>query len=251
MPDSAFVKGEAYCPACGQCELTHLRCQWGVLPRPGSEYALGDKVAWLRDSSGSIVPPYVLVGVGPNNFHWNCGDPQVENVILFDLEIYANDGQIECATCHAHFVALVAVVRDGVFREIRSLDDAEVNRILGASRGTANIVIIRDDGSYWPREDWYDKAIEYRPSTAREGEPASASQAAGEWATVRRLIPEEEARMPIDRAIAAFRRGEQPEETCAFCQGAIQVDGGPPGGPYTFVVFTCPCKMSAGFFKGM
>jgi hypothetical protein len=164
MPDSAFVTGNAYCPACGQHVLKGLRCQWGALPMP--EYALGSQVDWIRDAKGEIVPPYVLVEVGAHRRRWNCGDPEVSHVILFDLDIYSGNYQVECAACHTKIAAAIAVVRGGVFQEVRALDDAEVNRIVGASRGKADIVIVRDDGSYWPREDWYDKTIDYRPDIA-------------------------------------------------------------------------------------
>jgi hypothetical protein len=161
MPDSAFVTGNAHCPACGQHVLKGLRCQWGVLPL--AEYTVGDEVGWLRDAGGAIVPPYVLVDVSPGKRRWNCGDPQASHVILFDLDIYPGNYQVECAACHTKIAAAVAVVRDGAFREIRVIDDGEVSRILGPSRGKADIVIVREDGSYWPREDWYDKTILYRP----------------------------------------------------------------------------------------
>jgi hypothetical protein len=73
------------------------------------------------------------------------------------------DADRDCAACHTKIAAAIAVVRGGVFEEVRALDDAEVNRIVGASRGKADSVIVRDDGSYWPCEDWYDKTIVYRP----------------------------------------------------------------------------------------
>ena len=136
---------------------------------------MGDAVEWLRDSGGAIVPPYVLIDVGHGRHRWNCGDPLAANVILFDIDLYPNDGLIECTGCHACIAAEVAVVCDGVFRELRALDDSQMNRILGLSRGKANIVIVRDDGSYWPREDWYDKTITYRPHPAPELAPSSSS----------------------------------------------------------------------------
>jgi len=113
--------------------------------------------------------------VGHGRHRWNCGDPLAANVILFDIDLYPNDGLIECTGCHACIAAEVAVVCDGVFRELRALDDSQMNRILGLSRGKANIVIVRDDGSYWPREDWYDKTITYRPHPAPELAPSSSS----------------------------------------------------------------------------
>jgi hypothetical protein len=167
MPDAAFIAGKASCPAYGRQVLDGLRCQWGALPL--AEYALGDEVRWLRDTGGSIVPPYVLIDVSPGVRRWNCGDPQVSNVNLFDLDVNPGNGPAECTASHARIAAAVAIVRRGVFREVRAIDDAEVDRILGPSRGKADIVMVREDGSHWPREDWYDKTIEYRPGHGPAG----------------------------------------------------------------------------------
>jgi hypothetical protein len=53
------------------------------------------------------------------------------------------------------------------------------------------------------------------------------------------------------RAIEEFKAGKPPSQKCYFCDGVIEVSGGPPGGPYTQFVFTCPCKKSSGFLKGI
>jgi len=162
MPDSACVTGEGFCPACGAPLLDYMRCQWGALP--GSTYTLGEPVVWLRDATQAIIEPYTLVDVAPGIRRWNCGDPQFRNVILFDLDSYGGDRHLECAACRNSEATAVAIVRNGVFQQIRVLDDAEADRILGTSRGKANIVIVRDDESFWPREDWFDKTITYRPA---------------------------------------------------------------------------------------
>jgi hypothetical protein len=58
-------------------------------------------------------------------------------------------------------------------------------------------------------------------------------------------IPKE-AEERVTRAVAAARRGERGVEKCWFCDGMIHVSivG-------TYVVFTCPCKKSAGFLHGI
>jgi hypothetical protein len=162
MPDFARINGEVRCPACGTKVWDHIRCQWGVLPL--SAYAVGDPVSWLRDAQGFTVPPYTLTDLVPNVSQWNCGDPQYENVILFDLDIYAAGGKFSCLACEAGIAAGVVVVKQGIFQELVALDDAKVDCILGASRGRADIVIVREDGTYWPRDDWFDRPIEYRPT---------------------------------------------------------------------------------------
>ena len=160
VPDSAYVKGEAFCPNCGALVANDIRCQWGAVP--GSRYAIGDPVTWLRDDQQSIITPYTLIDVAPGVRRWNCGDPRVQHVLLFDLDSYGGDIHVRCGACQTP-VAVVAVVRNGVFQQLRALDDAEARRILGPSREKANAVIVRDDGSFWPREDWFDKTVEYRP----------------------------------------------------------------------------------------
>ena len=62
------------------------------------------------------------------------------------------------------------------------------------------------------------------------------------------LEPHEE---PVRRAVKAFREGRESDEKCYFCQGTILVAGDPPDGRSWMVVFTCPCKKSSGFFKGI
>ncbi|AEI67983.1 hypothetical protein MYMAC_004405 [Corallococcus macrosporus DSM 14697] len=47
------------------------------------------------------------------------------------------------------------------------------------------------------------------------------------------------------------REGQVPNEKCVYCGGLIQVVGAPPGGPFTQFYFTCPCKKSSGFLKGI
>lgn len=159
MPDTALVNGRGLCPACGANVLHAVRCQWGVVPH--SPYELGE-VAWLRDAGGRIIRPFGLHEVRPNEWQWNCGDPQYLNVILFDVlfDVDVLTQNCRCPDCHTGIVGGAAVVAGGCFKEILALTDADVDRILGASRGRAEIVIVRDDGTFWPREDWYDHPLE-------------------------------------------------------------------------------------------
>ena len=53
------------------------------------------------------------------------------------------------------------------------------------------------------------------------------------------------------RAIQQYKEGNVPNEKCVYCGGVILVDGSPRGGPYVSFVFTCPCKKSEGFLKGI
>jgi hypothetical protein len=56
---------------------------------------------------------------------------------------------------------------------------------------------------------------------------------------------------PVGRAIEAFRKGLPFDEKCYFCGGKIGVMGEPAGGPYTLIIFGCPCGKSNGSLKGI
>ena len=88
--------------------------------------------------------------------YWNCGSPEFSNVILLDVDrALRGVPPIVCPHCQTPTHEVVAVVKDGVFREVRALLEAEADRLLGSAAGNANVVVVRDDGTYWPREDWF------------------------------------------------------------------------------------------------
>lgn len=164
MPDPILVCDNVYCPKCGTQVLKWTRVQWGVVPR--SDYNIGDEVEWLKDKDGLILPSFKLYSVGKDGKkYYNCGDPLIKNVILFDMDFYMDfrfeKHSIICHGCAVKIVDAITIIMDGKFKEIKALLDEDVEKILGASRGKADIVVIRDDGSYWPREDWYDHPVEY------------------------------------------------------------------------------------------
>lgn len=132
MPDSASIKGEVFCPTCGEKAWDYVHCQWGVLPL--STYSIGDEVHWLRDDHGTIVSPFTLMQVGPRVLRWNCGDPQFKNVILFDIVTDWTGNEYQCPVCNAGFFGGVVLVRDGVFHQVLALRDGDVDRILGPYR---------------------------------------------------------------------------------------------------------------------
>ncbi len=65
------------------------------------------------------------------------------------------------------------------------------------------------------------------------------------------MIEPKEAADLVHAAIQMYRQGKVPDQKCWFCDGTIKVDGAPPGGPYTSYYFTCPCKKSSGFLRGL
>jgi tRNA(Ile2) C34 agmatinyltransferase TiaS len=51
---------------------------------------------------------------------------------------------------------------------------------------------------------------------------------------------------PVQRAVAAHRRGQPSDEKCVFCGGRIEVMG-----EDTIFYFRCPCGKSNGSLKGI
>lgn len=165
MPDTARVIGEVKCPSCRTPLLNSIRCQWGAVP--GIEYRLGDPVKWMRNPSGAVVQPFKLIEVSPKSWQWNYGDPRVSNVILFDEDVYTGNHRLECPACKAVIAACIASVHSGVFEKVAALESPDVDRILGGSRGKANVAVVhpagdtQPEGTFEPREDWFDHPIEY------------------------------------------------------------------------------------------
>ena len=160
MPDTVFVNGQGLCPVCGTKVLNGVRCQWGAVPN--LQYELGDSVTWMRDAGGQVIRPFRLHHVSPDRWQWNCGDPQYLNAILFDALFDADvfTQNCMCGNCGTRIAGGAAVVAGGRFKEVWALASADVDRILGSSRGRADIVIVRGDGTFWPRDDWYDHPLE-------------------------------------------------------------------------------------------
>jgi hypothetical protein len=122
----------------------------------------------LYDPSGTLIQPFKLVKVGPQSRRWNCGDPQFQNVILFDEDIYTGNHRLECSACNVSVAACIATVLAGVFEKVEALLAPEADRILGRAKGKGNIVIIEADGSYNAKEDWFDPIVEYIGERAAE-----------------------------------------------------------------------------------
>jgi hypothetical protein len=163
VPDSLLLRGEIACPDCATPLLNSARFQWGEVP--GLVYELRDPVRWLHDEHGRVVEPFTLHRTSEFGWQWNCGDTDWTNVILFDLDIYTGNHQLICQECHKPIAAISCSIRDGVFDSMDALPSADVESILGGSRVKTDIVFVRADGSYWPRDDWYDRPVRYTPPT--------------------------------------------------------------------------------------
>ncbi len=155
MPDACHVLGDIRCPTCDKQMLEAVRCQWGIVPCH-AHYRLGDAVRWMKDRDGLIVKSFTIREDDNGKLRWNCGGPEYSNVILLDVDLALRNTQITCPNCRTRIQEVIAVVHDGVFREVRALDEAAADRLLGTSAGKADIVIVREDGTFWPREDWFE-----------------------------------------------------------------------------------------------
>lgn len=158
MSDAVRIIGDIFCPRCHVTILNSARFQWGAVP--GVTYEIGDDVIWLRDDGGAIAPSFKLYSLQRGAWQWNCGDSQVKNVIVFDEDVYTKNHILECPHCHEVSAALVAIVENGKIHAVTALLGKEVDEILGHDRDNAHIVVVQDDGTYWPRVDWYDHPIE-------------------------------------------------------------------------------------------
>jgi hypothetical protein len=127
---------------------------------PGVDYEIGDQVRRLVDAGRQVVKPFTLRQTAPNVWRWNCGDPECGNVLLFDEDVYSGNLEARCPNCELKIAAGLVVVRDGRLGEIRAASDGNVDRILGPSRGKADIAVEIEAG-FQPREDWNDHVVEY------------------------------------------------------------------------------------------
>jgi hypothetical protein len=154
MPDTVRVVGTVHCPECGLPLLGSARFRWGAVP--GWETDLGCESVWTRDEQDRPYLPFILVPFEERTWMWNYGDPRFRHVILLDTDLYYCQQRLDCSRCQTEIVAVGCTVKDGFYREIYGLTDARLDALLGSARDHADCVVVADDGSYWPREDWFD-----------------------------------------------------------------------------------------------
>lgn len=159
MPEACELIADVTCPACGA--TTDLpggvvRFHWGRVPHT---YRPGDAVRWLRGADGELVPPFrVIVERGRlgRRLHatYNFGDPACRSLYAFDDDPHEPD--LACGSCGTEFVGVAAQVEDGVIVRAVAFTEATARERLGAPAPPAHIVVIREDGSPWPRPEWDD-----------------------------------------------------------------------------------------------
>lgn len=159
MPESARFFADIQCSKCGTHLLNSARFQWGVVPWPS--YRAGESIRWLRDGTGNSVEPFRIGELGPTQYVWNCGLSTCRNVLLLDEDFYFGNHKLACVICESAIVAVIAKIVEGRFVSACAATAPEVSEILGMSVNKAKIVIVGDDGSLLPREDWFDHALHF------------------------------------------------------------------------------------------
>jgi hypothetical protein len=157
MADTVRVVGRVHCPRCDLPLLNSARFRWGAVPGWTSD--LGSESVWARDAQDRPYLPFIIVFIDGQPM-WNNGDPRCRHVILLDEDVYGLKQELICHECNSRVAAVICTVRDGFYREMYALEEDEVADLVGASIGKASVIVVRDDGSYWPREDWWDGPLD-------------------------------------------------------------------------------------------
>jgi rubredoxin len=150
MKRCAELDTDVTCPNCGRrSDLGGpLPFQWGKIPH---SYRAGDRIVWLKNKAGEVVPPFQLVGPGGL---WNCGDPSIVDLYVFNGD--PNVQEFKCSQCGVIFESVAARIVDGVVRGATAFLPGEVERTFGATLDVFDIAVLRPDGTYEPRLDLYD-----------------------------------------------------------------------------------------------
>jgi hypothetical protein len=91
MKQRADLDTDVPCPVCGKRFTLGgpLDFQWGKTP-----HSYRDRVVWLKNRAGEVVPPFQLVG--PDDL-WNCGEPTYTDLYVFDSN--PNISEFTCSHC--------------------------------------------------------------------------------------------------------------------------------------------------------
>lgn len=150
MKQRSDLDADVPCPICGKRFSLGgpLDFQWGKIPH---SYQIGDRVVWLKNRAGEVVPPFQFVG--PDDL-WNCGEPTYADLYVFDSN--PNISEFTCTHCGTLFEGIAAQIGGGTLRGAVAFLPGEVQRRFGATLDTFDIAVARADGTYEPRPDWYD-----------------------------------------------------------------------------------------------
>lgn len=156
MPSFADLDVDLECPSCG-CYLTNLvRFQWGKVP---CRYSIGDRIRWIKKRDGTVVAPFVLVERASN---WNCGNPTYEDLIVLDSFLYDPNIESRCRGCSMAIEGIGVSIRRGVIEDAEVLSHGRLLKMVGEERPFPDIIVVKEDGSLWPRRDWIDPPLRTR-----------------------------------------------------------------------------------------
>lgn len=157
MPQYCVLKVDLNCFNCGRKVDDKLEFQWGKVPE---NYAIGNKIKWLKEKSGAYLPPFVLY---ERKNSWNCGDPKFQNLLILDCNVYAPGTKNICPLCHIQIASAGIKIKDTVISNAFTLSANKLVEILGDYVGRADILIVQTDGTLIPRDDWFNPTIRYVP----------------------------------------------------------------------------------------
>lgn len=157
MPDTVRIVGRVPCANCDRPLLDAAVFQWGAVP--GWECDLGKEAIWVRNDDNRPYFPFVVVFVDGKYPMYNIGDPRCANVVLLDEQVYSEQQALSCPDCGIRVAAVTCTVQDGIYQSMNAVDDAGLAALIETSRGKANCVVVMEDGSLMPREDWYDMPL--------------------------------------------------------------------------------------------
>ena len=161
MPEFAeLALDTTVCPNCKQQTRIPgglVKFQWGKIPH---SYKVGDKIVWLIDKQGKLIPPFTIVDKKTMfglNIEWNCGESRYQNLYVFDTD--PNLTQFRCSECETLIDTIVIEVQNGKINPVQAFRETDLQSELGIVGKRADIIIIQDDGSLWSRFDWDDVTL--------------------------------------------------------------------------------------------
>jgi hypothetical protein len=165
VPSYSIFHAGVSCPSCDR-EISRRGGETAFCWGSSKEHYWGEgsEIRWLRDRRGTPLPPFTWSGRrGPLRLgdpRFNFGDPAFVDLFAFDPEVSAEPPESRwCHACDEPYDHIAVVIRVGVIERVKVFTRGEVARTFGPSAPRADTVLIRDDGTPWPRPDWDDPTI--------------------------------------------------------------------------------------------
>lgn len=174
MPKNCILWSAIRCPYCGMKleDRAHQVCfEWGAV---GESYSIGEKVRWFTDKHNKVIPSLKRT----ENDRWNCGNPMVGDVLLFDPEVLQFPPTRRlCSTCGQPYAAIAVCIREEHVESVKVFTPNELEKLLGdsypqvipgcilwypntARQQEIDLWDMQPNGRYLPRLDWYDAPLE-------------------------------------------------------------------------------------------